>query len=339
MRPLTLSSEWTHLSPFPCTHFSNPLIYEDSSFIVAPYHSKAHNRYQETGIYSYRVNEDEWELLIPYDSEMISEDHSAAVDAVHKVLYLYGRQSNLYRFDLSANKSMSTISDCQNVGSHPRMEFAKDSLHLIGGEENDQHLIWNDDDCDFQRVHRFCSLIHHRVVFMKRMQSLWCFGGMISMGSKFDVICNLNLSDHSWHALKDKMPFPTSGAGIVSILQEQYILIIGGNIARRRSDDIFVFDVKQRVFYQSTVKAPVAGSCFAVVPSKRKWYNMLVVGYVHSMRNSGDLEFETEMAFPQCLVDLTTDLVEDKQVHVLQHGTGHHYRISVHSILENKGAI
>merc|ERR1712062_446807 len=98
------------------------------------------------------------------------------------------------------------------------LEFANDNLHVIGGEENGHHLRWNkvheslslenkmhSKMSDFESMHSFCSLIHHGVVFIHRLQSLYCFGGKINHGPNFDVICKLNVNGDSWSHLNVKL--------------------------------------------------------------------------------------------------------------------------------------
>merc|ERR1712154_732693 len=122
-----------------------------------------------------------------------------------------------------------------------------------------------------------------------------------------------------------------SGPAVVSVCNERYILVIGGSITNQNgkewdngwgSNAIFVFNVEESKFYESKVRSPIRGWCHAVAsPSThRRKSELLVSGFVHSCWNS--LDFGEDLAFPECLMDLIVDCIQDDNVHVLGFGSG-----------------
>ena len=134
----SITSEWEKLATFPFQYFPKPLSLNSSSFVVVP---QRYSACKGDGIYTYHIDRDEWEKIIPYQSKLETSSHSAALDINNNVVYIYGDENNLYRFDLSAKKQLPTIPVRQPFGSHPRMEFINDSLHLIGGDGSNKHHI------------------------------------------------------------------------------------------------------------------------------------------------------------------------------------------------------
>ena len=328
------TSCWEKLAPFRFDEFTKPRSLNSESFLVV----SRNGSYSGDEVYTYHCREDKWENIISYPSSFQSSGYCAALDTRHKVLYVYDDERKLYRYDISAKKLLSAFSDRKYVGAVPRMEFIDidGTLHLVGGSNNNQHLIWNKEQSDFVSVHEFGDIENlkwHGLVYLQKTQSLLCFGGYLH-GQTEDIytIREYNVLKKEWTVLDVELPHQTeSGFGIVSVRNEKYVLVIDCVIGR-----IFVFNVSERKFHESKVPTPfIHHHCHAVVTSSSMEHgraDLIVSGFVRSFWKT--LEFQG-VAFPDYLVGMISDWIPAESVHVLAIGSGDHCRISVHMILED----
>ena len=356
---------WEKLGPCPFEYFSNPISLNSDTFVVVPGCDSCSEGVP--GVYTYRSSTDKWENIIPFPPSFVSIGYSSssALDIDRQVLYHYVSQWHstynrwsanwyLYRFDLSVNKLVSTISDPINVGAAPGMYVINGILHLIGGTDNNQHLIWNEEKSEFVSVHQFDDLRigmgHLGLVHLKKSKLLFCFGGSrrdsydsydtlpVFARSENRSIREYDLSKKEWTTLNVKLPPEIHGSlfAIVSIRNEQHIVVIDCY-----SSCVFVFNVSERKFYKTTISTPCFSSrkCEAVVTSSPlsmdpERADLILSGLIRSLWTS-DSE---HVLFPDCLIEVIAEWIPTEYIHILRQGNsygimGDHYRISVDHIL------
>merc|ERR1712130_230157 len=124
-------------------------------------------------------------------------------------------------------------------------------------------------------------------------------------------------------------------AAIVSTKNEQYAIAFGGNQGRSnskvRSDDIFVYNVKNKTLRKSMVICPKKAYYTAAMIRDTYRDELIVFGFVNQCFASQ--EFENMQQFSSGFMQFLCQWVSNEYIHLIIPYSCQHWRISVDLIL------
>ena len=134
------------------------------------------------------------------------------------------------------------------------------------------------------------------------------------------------------------MPEPICEFGIISSIDEKYIIIIGGNRDNGRryniwnqTDDIWIFDIKNNKFIKSKIKCPSKEKFKAVSVVNQNYLSLLTFGYIHNL--------EKQIVFfniiPLEIIELIYSMVRSKTIYIMEADgmPGAHWKIDINHLL------
>ena len=128
--------------------------------------------------------------------------------------------------------------------------------------------------------------------------------------------------------IKIKLPARMSSFGCTSILNEQYVVLFGGD---PYYDEIFIFSTKDEKFIKSNVKCPGKGGYRAFTINNKSKNELSVHGFV---RDTWKLsEISDHLYPPQYLIMIINKYYWNEWVHVIEIYTGKHFKIDTLDIL------
>ena len=197
---------------------SDALMINDREFIVL----------KESGVHNYNIKTNEWTKLIHFEPNRRSPSNFVCcADRNRKLIYCYHGWDKILLIINYQAKTYEEIQDCieESVGHRAVITFINDQVHLIGGNDHSQHLIFNEEQKKFVT---FCAwkrrygmgLIH------SSDQEIFIFGG--SDGSIVDSVWSFNMKDKKWSPLDAKLPIKLTEFACVATNDKRYLIILGG---------------------------------------------------------------------------------------------------------------
>ena len=196
---------------------------------------------KNAGIWIYNSISNEWRLHIKYPNDFKTKDQDICYDSITNTLWLYGETPNMVKINMKTKEFVIIQHDRKYVGTWPKLLFIDNKLHVIGGSDNTDHLVWNEDKKQFETIFTFPEWSNgnygHGVVYVKSKRLLYVFGGL-DYGSFtfFHEFWRCEIDDnYKWTKLQTKVDGGIYQNAYILTHDERYIALI-------RSESIRLFD-------------------------------------------------------------------------------------------------
>ena len=210
-------------------------------FVIAV--GKSRSAIQDTAdFHEYNINTDKWRQF-PSHSFSTSLSPSIEYDSKNKQLIIIGEED----FELGGNElpeipnmtrigyakyEINTITPNIYIGQRCSMMMLDGKLHVIGGSDNQHHLIWNEGTNKFDIIHTFDGLskgiMSQGLVHLKSKNKLLMLGGYDYGDSKyFDQIHEYDVKNKlSLVQLNNWTPFACVLTGAVKLVNKVKMWLI-----------------------------------------------------------------------------------------------------------------
>eukprot|EP01083_Nonionella_stella_P305017 1062519_1 len=177
--------------------------------------------------------------------------------------------------------------DLEAYGNYVTCIIINNSLHLIGGTNNNKHLKWDDDQHQFVQIQEFRDFSgccrSQDAIYLKSKKMLLLFE------DKFDRLYTYDIVKHKWNKLpvSSRLPVYTRHFGTTTVLNDQYVLLFGGlgcgvNF-NTDIDTIWIFDVSTQTYRKSKIKCPIKSVFEACTVTDNKRNELVVFGFVRDI--------------------------------------------------------
>ena len=175
-----MSTIWTVVPHLAISPTSNYIAFGDKSILSAPCTSTGNPQ----GIHIYKTQSKKWKVFIKYPEHFKSTNHTIAICPKSNTAYLYGTESLLQSFTLpTAFSSKSSLKAYDgksyniNVNKGTSLIVIDRDVHLIGGETNTKHFVWNHKGLSWQEIFQFSTLKtgnkNHQTIYLKNKGMLF----------------------------------------------------------------------------------------------------------------------------------------------------------------------
>ena len=244
-----------------------------------------------------------------------------------------GDNASLISLKLNKDKSKPTMSvmveSSYGTGGSSAI-LIEDQLHIIGGWVNKSHLRWNNETKQFDVLHKNVMDIK-RGIFINVSTLLKVGNRVLSFGGYhdrqfLDCMMEYDIIKNAWKRLKITMPRTMTSFGCVSVMNEKYILLFGGedgvyNYNHKKFDDVYIYSVGDRTFTKSGIKCPKAGAEFnAVTVNDKEKEELAVYGYIrYQWRTS---QINEQLFPPRYLIQIMRRYYHVEYVHLFHSEVG-----------------
>ena len=271
--------------------------------------------------------------------------HPIAMDPATNTLYFLNQKKSLAILKIAENDENNKwiIKDRMSNKIADGVEgiVINNKYHLIGGIRYYQHLKYNEERQNIEVVHKMINNIkcirYHRLVRIKN--NVFMFGGVNGFdGKHFDTINQYNASKNEWITLPQKMPNALYSFGCTKILDEKYVVLLGGYIAYITdteqyggSDDIWIYSVYDGTFRKSNTKCPLKATFrYAFTINNRKRDEIITFGYVRDKWR--ECNINNHLFPPQYLIKIMHKYYHNEWIHLFG-CFGQHWNIDVFDII------
>lgn len=324
---MAVSINWETASSFPFHSFSDPIQSNNKEFVVVaakdPFCSG-------DGVYSFNVDRNEWVKIMDYDKDSTFYCHAIAFNEKSQSIYTWiGNKASLYSFNLTTKKCQQlTTFMINSCNVYTQMIYIQGDLHLIDHGISRRHFIWNEQRNETQQIHQFENIGYgFKLIHIQSTNKLLLIGGSLS-----DLIYEFCLKNKKWQKWKTKVPKTLHCFGAVSTRFGTHSIIFGGYSKRDlfAAADIFVFDMSKKCMFKSKVTCPRKGIYRAFVTNDIDRDNLLCFGYIaHCFKEKNMKHIYLSLD----IVQLIAKYICFEDVHLIQNGTGQHYKINADDIL------
>eukprot|EP01084_Bolivina_argentea_P131558 232190_1 len=309
---------WIALGSYPFK-FSSNLVKMNSNIISAP---TAHSAQDSDGIYAYNADKDDWDLFFKYPADFESSSHALAYNENTNELYLFGFQATVIKFDINNKqcKIKDALTEC--YGSYPGSLFVDNTFHIIGGNQNSSHLIYNEQTNTFKSIHTFkhFNTPFPAVIYSKLKNMIILFDNQ-----------NVYIYDthkKEWTTSDTQLPCDVSEFECTITTDDRFAIIFGGYIdGYSVSNKILIMDLDKMKISESKIICPVESAFRGVIiDNYDDDYKLLVSGFIrmYCMKQIPHEMFKIVERF--CIRDY---------LHLVEKDTGKHWKICVDEILFN----
>eukprot|EP01084_Bolivina_argentea_P285373 489352_1 len=276
-----MSDHFLLLGAYPKQCRYNMTWINDREFVTAGEHY-GRNRKEENGIFMYNVISNEWKLLIKYPKDFITTTHSICYNKNTKMLYLYGDESNMVNINIDTKEFKIVKENAKYTGERPVLVMINNQCHVIGGSDSKDHLVWNDNKCEFETMFTFPHWgkgnSGHAVVYAEKSNVLYLLGGYDYGGTGYNYSiwkCELDCIETSWVCLKLKLPLVFNYNAYVLTPDETYIVLFFPTF-------IYLFDLDQEQLFKVLIKGMYAENAMLCGDKNDE---LLVCGYIKYVCN------------------------------------------------------
>eukprot|EP01083_Nonionella_stella_P198288 728145_1 len=342
---MSFSAKWKTMAKFPFFTFSAPLQINNKEIMVLPqrYHNSHYDLCAGDGVYKFNVAHNEWvKLVIDYDKETPNFFCSAiAFNKEAQTIYIWvggvgvgNEPVSLYSLNLNTKKSqqITTFESCDSV---TQIIHIQDELHLFNHSYlprmNSVHFVWNEQTNETQEIHQFEKIPYrHELKYIQSTNKLLLIGGNGS-----DLIYEYCLKNKKWQKWEVKIPLKLELFGVV-VLANTFLIIFGGvvstNSGHSLCDDIFVCDMKKKKsMFKSSIKCPQKAPYHAFITKDIDRDNLLCFGFIARCSKSKNMK---NVHLSPCIIQLIGKWIDFQYVHLMNRGTGDHYKMNVDDILQ-----
>ena len=254
-------------------------------------------------------------------------------------IYIYDSHGKLLIMDIFDADDHQIIKSLPSIGYEGQGIVINNEFHVVGGSENTKHLEWNncsktmDTMQDLENM-GLNPIGHHRLIQVQ--DKVLMLGGYdYNMRRAADKICEYDIKNDRWKVLGFILPEKLYGFGCVSVLDDQFIVLLGGKSALSiEDDDIWIYCVGSERFTKSKVKCLISGECHACVIGDEYKDQMMVFGYIRRQWSSSQID--DHLFPPEHLIKIMGQYYMNQEIHLYHYGgsaQGNHWKIDVFDIL------
>eukprot|EP00483_Globobulimina_turgida_P006752 UN06763 len=218
------------------------------------------------------------------------------------------------------------------------MIYIHDQLHIVGGDKNKYHYIYNTKTLEIELIHQFVAFSSgfssHSLIYLQSTQTLLLMGGYDDhergwMGGSVDTIFIYSINDKKWAQSRSKLPTALYRYAYTLSNDGGLLVLIGGNPSSPNSDVIYVMDLKEMKFAKSQIKFPVLtgySKVHAVTLCRDEKDEYLVSGFVRDCSQLFGINI------PLDVVQLIGRWIQEHFVYSISEG-GKMWRIKLNDLL------
>lgn len=260
-------------------YFANPILLNENDIVIAPWNGDDCFKQTAKGLLKYDISSKKWNnKYIKYTKQCkrISY-HTLSVNHTSKELLIYGVESTLFIIDLAKNNSYKQIiemSKINNFGIDPASAIIDGAFHLIGGNNNNKHLVYDDKNKTFKTIYEFKQfkkgIYGHKIIYIQSKNLLFLMGGYDSHKRQYlDTIFVNDLNyKWEWSLLQNvKLPNTMNHFGFVITNDNEHIILFGGENDDDYLDSVYIFHIDTRKFMDnwSCFQCPTKGIYDAII--------------------------------------------------------------------------
>eukprot|EP01084_Bolivina_argentea_P165216 287057_1 len=257
--------------------FTNPILLEEELFLVS-----WNPDYKDILFHKYNISDNKWRqfALNAYHQHLFESNISHICKDKNDFIYCY-QPGTAYLTSPNPKHCTLTVSnpkmiiidayektlkqyntDIPELGTGSKCIIANDQYHIIGGNDNIHHFIWDQKQKLLVKKYVFSKLesglSNFGLIYLETQKRLIMFGGIeIGMNSRSNTMWNYSFDSNVWTEMDVKMPVKVDEFGYVITSNERYIILIGGSVSVSvASDAIYVFDIDLMTWHKSKVKPP-----------------------------------------------------------------------------------
>ena len=294
-------------------------------------------------LFKFDINSKEW-IKQNNDNNLgwwITNSDVMVIDS-HQNIYV-SRSGALATISITQNlcdNKWNIITDLTSTGQGSQGIIIDNEFHIIGGTKNNKHLRLNNISNKFETFYKFnYKFDSHKVI--KIPNKILMFGGFnrsapVSLMSNhtnnhkyIQEIYDFDIQSSVWKRLNVFIPYKLCSFGCVSILNGQYVLILGGETTDVMfSNNILIYCVNKQIFTQSQIKCPLESIYDAISITNRPQDEMITSGYVRQIHQIHD-----NLIIPYYLIQIINNYYWNESIHLFDGFEGKHWKINVYDIL------
>eukprot|EP01084_Bolivina_argentea_P015522 29064_1 len=264
---------WIRLTAFPHLLHSNLIMINDNEFIAASYTSQKQKDscQRSNGFYKYNVINDKWKQYFKYPNGRKLSLGWVSMDCKFNKLYVNNKQNqSVITFDLLKYGEMAVHKQNKkiNIGGSTKSAIINGKYHVIRGNMNDKHLVWNAKDSTFDVVYKWAKeeskTAGHALVHIKSKNALLLFGG-IQNKIQNDSMWYYSIDKAKWTKLQQTLPYKCSKFAYVLSNDEKYVILLAAN-----KNNIDIVNLNTMTFQRSLIKTPTACEYRAIITPKNE---------------------------------------------------------------------
>ena len=273
---------------------SNP--YDECEAFVVTYSPKRNSLFvieRYCGLIEYSQKSNSWikhKIKSSIGHYVQSCNYPVAIDCDQNMIYfcsengVYNQHKFLKKLQINDSNAckLEEIENVENnIDQYHSLRGTKgvmmnNEFHVIG---NGKHIKYDTVSKQFKLLHKTQYIVGHGLVKIKN-NKLLMFGGKPRGGDPhrdtLDSVHEYDINAQKWSTLNCKIPKPLHRFGCVPILNDEYIILIGGNW----TDDIYIYSVRNKTFSKSSVKCPKNTNYEAIATMDRNRDEIITFGYV-----------------------------------------------------------
>eukprot|EP01084_Bolivina_argentea_P212815 361675_1 len=223
--------------------------------------------------YKYNTYSNEWhKITMDMHPNNFAQFTAITTDKQNDEIYLFSATSlrkisidNTYN-----NNKITTIKESHgigDIGNEPSMVYINNILHIVGGDTNKCHYIYNMKTLEYELIHEFTEFSNgfssHKLIYLKSIECLLLMGGYDDhergwLGGSVDTIFMYSIQERKWNKLKETLPMPLYRYAYILTNNDEFVVLIGGNPSGPNSNHIYVMNVNEKTCYVSKIRFPEA---------------------------------------------------------------------------------
>ena len=270
--------------------------------------------------------------------------HAMALDEDQNKIYIHhGVNDSIAILSLNdKNKyKLETITGLDDIchGDGSKGIMINGEFHSIGGEPV-QHIKYDPITKTADLLHVLSETLNdsmcidHRIIRVKN--KILMFGGWNEYDC-FTGIMQYDIAKNEWTKLKSiKMPYAVREFGCTVILNEQFVVLFGGESALGDwSDDVFIYSVQNQTFQKSKIKCPDKAEFQAFTINDKVKDDITTFGFIRSRWIQCGMN---NYSFPpQYLIRIICSYYCNEWIHLFaKNDGGHHWNIDVTKLFNFK---
>ena len=315
MSNTNLCSSWTKLNPPPDAFYTECLLINDNEFVIVPHKDGISKKGDGDGIYKYNATIKCWNKIMDYPKDFVSFYQSATIDKDKQIIYTC---SDVQFTKINLNtKDITKVSNNYPMGYIPGIIFENGNVHIIGGNFNNKHYIFDETKSEFKLI---CDFGHDQNVspesfYFKRNKSIItpCY----KRNNKENPVSIMEFKNNKWTDWNIGNCEYLAASKICATTNEDYLIFITGFDFKLKDyhQFIFVYNVRNHKLIKSDIEAPLNYDACPVITRNGERDNLLTVGFINYCYKME--EFKDVQAMPFYLIKLIGEWVYFETLHAL----------------------
>lgn len=318
-------TRWNELKPIPdgvTTHLVYKLNEQQLIF--------ASDGCRWNGLYVHNLHLQEFREYIQYPNFFYNTQHCLQFDSSSNRFYGSAYMAPFFSIDLDEGKFVAwdpligIRNPLKGRGCGNLLNVNGD-IHLIGGYDNNKHLVWNEEIRNFSEIHKFkFGLVGTIVLYVPKKDIIIMIRGCCETDD--NILWEYGVKTKKWR--KNKIwKFRQQIQCAVLTTDEKYIIM-----SSIKSQYIHVLRIDDYEFYRSSVKIPCTQPHFIVQTGGIKDH-VLVVGWIKWVFKSSEFRFMEEP--PMYLMTLISHWYNNEQIHWIGKYYDRHFVIDIKHIFSS----